>query len=318
MMRKVWILLSLVLAACASRAPVPVAEAPTPTRIEPIGPGAPAPSAATKTHLVKRGETLFGIARQYGVSPKDLAAWNGLDPTTRLQAGQTLRIAAPESPSPSPSPPAEAQAQPVALAALPAARPLDATPPAEPGPTAMPEKIKRTPKAAKLPYSPEAFARLQAERDSSSSVRPSEKPAIAAMPPANDKGAAAASEWAWPAQGKLLATFEETGNGGPLRKGIDIAGKIGDPVWAAASGKVILVSNALRGYGNLVIISHGPELLSVYAHNSKVLVKEGQYVARGQKIAEIGDTDASEPKLHFEIRQKGKPVDPLKFLPPRS
>ena len=86
---------------------------------------------------------------------------------------------------------------------------------------------------------------------------------------------------------------------------------------AAATGKVILVSNALRGYGNFVIIKHNNTFLSVYAHNSRILVKEEQSVSKGQKIAEIGSSDADQPKLHFEIRRQGKPVDPLKLLPVR-
>ena len=118
--------------------------------------------------------------------------------------------------------------------------------------------------------------------------------------------------WMWPASGRVLAGFSEATN-----KGVDILGKIGDPVFASASGRVIFSGTGLRGYGKLVIIKHNQTYLSAYAHNSNLLVKEGQNVVRGQKIAEIGNTDSSQAKLHFEIRRLGKAVDPLKFLPDR-
>ena len=119
-------------------------------------------------------------------------------------------------------------------------------------------------------------------------------------------------DWAWPAAGKVISGFSETAN----LKGIDIAGKSGQPVLASGPGKVVYAGNGLRGYGKLIIIKHNNTFLSAYAHNREILVKEGQQVARGQKIAEMGDSDADQVKLHFEIRRLGKPVDPAKFLPP--
>ena len=118
--------------------------------------------------------------------------------------------------------------------------------------------------------------------------------------------------WVWPVSGKVIGTYGENGN-----KGLDVAGKSGDPVLAAEEGKVILANNTLRGYGNMIVVKHSATLISVYAHNSKMLVKEGQNVTKGQKIAEMGNTDADQVKLHFEVRLQGKPVDPLKYLPPR-
>jgi lipoprotein NlpD len=118
--------------------------------------------------------------------------------------------------------------------------------------------------------------------------------------------------WQWPAPGKVIEGFDETRN-----KGIDIAGNDGDPVLAAADGEVVYVGAALRGYGNLVIVKHSEEFISAYAHNKQILVKQGQAVKRGQRIAEIGRSDADRTKLHFEIRRQGKPVDPLKYLPAR-
>jgi lipoprotein NlpD len=119
-------------------------------------------------------------------------------------------------------------------------------------------------------------------------------------------------DWQWPATGKLVTGFSDTAN----LKGIDIAGKAGQPVLASAAGKVVYAGTGLRGYGKLVIVKHNTTFLSAYAHNSEILVKEGQQVTRGQKIAEMGNTDSDQVKLHFEIRQLGKPVDPLKYLPP--
>lgn len=116
--------------------------------------------------------------------------------------------------------------------------------------------------------------------------------------------------WSWPLRGPLLTRF-----GDDLSKGIDIAGPRGTPVQAAAAGRVVYAGSGLRGYGKLIIIRHGKTLLSAYAHNARILVSEGQSVARGQAVGEIGDSDAARVKLHFEIRELGKPVDPLIYLP---
>lgn len=119
--------------------------------------------------------------------------------------------------------------------------------------------------------------------------------------------------WVWPSQGPLLARFGEG-----ISRGIDIGGTRGQVVQAAASGRVVYVGSGLRGYGKLIIIRHGKTLLSAYAHNTRLLVAEGQAVARGQAIAEMGDSDSDRVKLHFEIREYGKPVDPLDYLPKLS
>ncbi len=141
-------------------------------------------------------------------------------------------------------------------------------------------------------------------------------------PPAPSSGIAAGStvtaldddkmSWMWPSNGKIVATFDEGKN-----KGIDIAGKAGQHVMAAGSGKVMYAGSGIRGYGNLVIVKHSNSLLSAYAHNRSISVKEGDNVNKGQVIAEMGDSDADSVKLHFEIRQQGKPVDPSRFLPNR-
>lgn len=120
------------------------------------------------------------------------------------------------------------------------------------------------------------------------------------------------AEWAWPAKGRIIAKFSNTENG---NKGIDIAGNKGQPVTASASGVVVYAGNALRGYGNLVIIKHSEDYLSAYAHNDHLYVKEQQKVVLGQKIAAMGSSGSSNVKLHFEIRYKGKSVDPMRYLP---
>lgn len=120
--------------------------------------------------------------------------------------------------------------------------------------------------------------------------------------------------WQWPANGKLLAGFQSN-NG--LNKGIDIRGNMGEPVVAAEAGRVVYSGDGLRGYGKLVIIKHNEKYLSAYAHNRRLLIKEGASVTRGQKIAEMGSTGTDAVKLHFEIRYDGKPVNPLNYLPKR-
>lgn len=134
---------------------------------------------------------------------------------------------------------------------------------------------------------------------------------------ATDTAAAAAAgdsalSWVWPVNGPVLAGFDEVKN-----KGVDIGGTAGEPVLAAAEGRVVYVGAGLRGYGNLIILKHNNTYLTAYAHNQSLLVKEDQTVRKGQKIAEMGNSDADRVKLHFEVRRQGKPVDPLKYLPSR-
>jgi len=243
-------------------------------------------------------------------------------------ASQPATQSAAQSASPATAQPAE---QP---AAQPAAQPAT--------PAASNSLLRSGPLARKLPYSEQNLALLSkpepaalAPSSASASVASpaaSATPTLPAAPPAAQPapqaapGASAANaqantdtdgdddniDWAWPSNGKLLAGFSE-----PANKGIDLAGRIGDPVLAAAAGKVVYSGQGLRGYGKLVIIKHNKTFLSAYAHNSNILVKEGQSVTRGQRIAESGNTDSDSPKLHFEIRRFGKPTDPIKFLPAR-
>jgi lipoprotein NlpD len=250
-------------------------------------------------YVVQRGDTLFSIALAFGQDYRDLARWNGLDDPSRLQVGQTLRVQPPSDGSG-----AAVAAVPVAPVAAAEVRPLDA-PTAS---VAVPPAAPSAPAAANgaRPAVPPADVAVPGPAPSAAAVAPQRaepKPAGA-----SDGGIT----WAWPASGTVVETFDETRN-----KGIDISGKDGDPVLAASDGQVVYRGNVLRGYGNLVIIKHTDDFISAYAHNRAILVEQGQSVKRGQRIAEMGKSEADTPRLHFEVRRQGKPVDPLKLLPPR-
>ncbi len=285
-------------------------------------PPTPAPPSGPDFYTVKRGDTLFAIALDNGQDYHDIATWNNIANPNVIQVGQVLRV------------------RPAVVAAAPgAATDADSgvvvhpiSPPGtEPGtapPAAPPSALKTEPNGAKRPYSEEALAQAQKDtREPAHTIvatAPSAAPASgapAAAPPAALPALPAATRpseadevaWAWPASGKVIGQFTENG----ANKGVDIAAKVGDAVLAAGPGKVVYSGQGLRGYGRLIIIKHNSEFLSAYAHNSTLLVKEGQIVTKGQKIAEAGNTDSDIPKLHFEIRRQGKPVDPIKFLPGR-
>jgi lipoprotein NlpD len=180
---------------------------------------------------------------------------------------------------------------------------LRVTPPSNDGVVVRP--VNRN--TATLPTAP-------AGQNAQAAPPPAQTPAAAPAPSAAPAAAAEAVEEAlnfmWPSGGQVLAGFDD-----PKNKGVDLGGKVGDPVMAAADGRVVYAGSGLRGYGNLVIIKHNNVFLTAYAHNQSLLVKEDQVVKRGQKIAEMGNTDADQVKLHFEIRRQGKPVDPARYLP---
>lgn len=323
------------LAGCITTAPVPVADSGTPVRIEAPRPAeaVAAQAQAGRFYTVKKGDTLYSIALDHGIEYRELAAWNNIDNPSRIRVGQQLRVAPAEAAA-SAAPAGAAEVRAIETGGPVTARALDGTPAAAtvaPAPTFAGDKVKRAPIGGKLPYSEENVALLK-NRESAPVAVPSPAPVVATTAPAAAPAekpaekpaapaapAAAASgeiDWAWPAGGKVIASFDEGGAPG-VTKGVDIGGKIGDPVLAAAAGKVIYVGSGLRGMGNFVVVRHNPAYLSVYAHNSRILVKEEQSVTRGQKIAELGNSDADQPKLHFEVRYQGKPVDPLKYLPAR-
>jgi lipoprotein NlpD len=164
----------------------------------------------------------------------------------------------------------------------------------------------------RAPYSDQTLAQLS-KPDAAPRPAPRQEPRGEA--PRTDGATDAARgpeeiEWTWPTRGKVIGAFSDASN-----KGIGIAGKLGQPIYASAPGRVIFSGTGIRGFGKLIVIKHNNTYLSVYAHNSELTVKEGQNVTRGQKIAEMGNTDSEQVKLHFEIRRFGKPIDPLKLLP---
>ncbi len=260
-------------------------------------------------HVVKKGDTLYSIALDYGQDYRELAAWNKLDDPALIRVDQRLRLFPPDS---------------VGELALPQAVPLEMPP----APVAVP--VKTEPKARKLPYSEQALAQLKAATPKPAGSPPASTapspPPTAALPAKSAATAPATPApkeadsvsvklvWEWPTQGKLIYGFGE----GTNQKGVGIEGRSGQAILASAPGRVVYSGSGLRGYGKLIIIKHNASYLSVYAHNSQVLVKEGQSVAKGQKIAEMGKSDSDRVALHFEIRRLGKPIDPLQYLPERN
>jgi len=274
------------------------------------------------THTVKKGDTLFSIGLEYGYDYKEIARANNISPPYVIRIGQVLKLDSlkdsPDSKAPAYQATSTEQTQnnEVTTYALDNGDSLSSSNSSTPNPV-IPNISD--PKATREIYSPEAMSKpLAAEKPASttSAKAASDPKPTAISAPKSDAPVAAASandiggiSWSWPTKGKVIANFNEAGN-----KGIDIAGTKGQPIHAAAAGKVIYSGADLRGYGKLVIIKHNNTYLSVYANNSNILVKEGQQVSAGQKIAEMGDTDSNVVKLHFEIRQQGKSVDPSKFL----
>jgi len=262
-------------------------------------------------HTVRKGDTLLQIANAAGQNFRDLVVWNNLANPDDIKVDQVLRVLPPEAGTGAP------QASSVTVGSGVEVRPLGAVPgsvvsPA-PAPSAVPSKSG--PSGEKRPYSEAAITELQ-KPDAPGTVthaRPADekigdKPGVTIVPaPFEDDNIA----WIWPTEGKVSAGFDDG------KKGMDITGKSGQQVLAASGGKVMYAGSGIRGYGNLVIVKHTNNLLSAYAHNKTILVKEGQTVTKGQKIAEMGNSDSDVVKLHFEIRQQGKPVDPARFLPAR-
>ena len=244
---------------------------------------------ARGTYTVRRGDTLVRIALDHGQNYRDLVAWNSLSDPNDIKVGQVLRVA-----------PASAAVDRPPTGVTTAAISMPPSDTRSTAPAILPKKT--------LPAVPPRVAEA--------------RPAEGSLPPAAAGAAGVAvapaivdedrMSWMWPSDGKVVGTFEDGKN-----KGIDIAGKPGQKVMAASAGKVMYAGSGIRGYGNLVIVKHSNNVLSAYAHNRAIVVKEGDPVVKGQTIAEMGNSDSDSVKLHFEIRQQGKPVDPSRFLPSR-
>ena len=215
-------------------------------QVEPVGApaGRCAPVQRAVVHVVRRGETLSGIAQCYRASWRRIARDNGIAKPYRIRVGQKLRI------------------------------------------------------------NPKGAAAGRGRKDAA--------PAAAARPPPTRQASGIA--WRWPVTGKLVRKFSARGSG---KQGIAIAGELGRRVVATAAGQVAYSGEGLVGYGKLIIIQHRGDFLSAYGHNDRLLVREGERVRAGQEIARMGRTAARRPQLHFEIRHRGRPVDPLRYLPRR-
>ena len=270
-----WALCALVLVACSSgpstRRPRVAAE-----------PRVTQPATATRgVHEVRRGDTLYGIARQHGLDYRELARINAIAPPYRIYPGQKLRLGG---------------------------KPVRASSRSRPKPTnSRPSTASTAPAPVSAPATP-------------ASSPPKPPVASAARPEASASGAAATAQpsatsgWLWPTEGAVLRTFQAND---PARQGLKIGGQAGQPVRAARAGQVVYSGSGLVGYGELVIIKHDGGYLTAYGHNRKRLVAEGDKVKRGQVIAEMGRSGTDREMLHFEIRVAGKPTDPVKLLPRR-
>jgi len=281
---------AMVLAGCAAgpRTPAPVEDRGTgaprsaTVAVEPA-PAKMLPGAENAGkpgyYTVRPGDTMIRIGLENGQNWRDIVRWNNLENPNVIEVGQVLRVVPPTAI--------------VAADTGVVVRPIPA-PGVGSGAAAVPAQAASAPRPA----------------SSATAAAP------AASAPAASAAAAAAGDeetsWTWPVTGAVIAGYDEARN-----KGLDLGGKLGDAVLAAADGRVVYAGAGLRGYGNLVILKHNNTYLSAYAHNQTLLVKEDQPVRKGQKIAEMGNSDADRVKLHFEIRRQGKPVDPAKYLPAR-
>ena len=233
------------------------------------------------SYFVRTGDTLYAIAFNYGMDPQDVAKWNTISSPYLIYPGQKLRLI--------PPPAGSLQAKSSSAVTLSTAKaPSSAT-------TRTIDK-KTSPPASK----PKSANKVVSEPVKKSPAKPA--PASQSDP----------KSWRWPTDGRVLRTYIA---GDPARNGLDIAGKEGQAIKAAATGVVVYSGNGLIGYGELIIIKHSEKMLSAYAHNKVRLVKEGELVSSGQKIAEMGRNAGNEQILHFEIRARGKPVNPLVYLP---
>lgn len=323
----------LLLGACSSgRTPAPIVvrplpgTKPVPTVTKPavtaaLGVAVVKPvavEAEPTTYIVKKGDGLYRIALDHGLAYRELADWNNIVNVDEIKVDQVLRLTPPDNP-------AGVEVRPLRDAN--GALPVQVIAPATPVTTLA------YPKALKLPYGTQIAETLakQAEGAVANTVTVASKPAtVPASRPTSGSvssisvktpekstdnevvavknGGENGVDWLPPTVGKLLRPYSVES------KGVDLSGKLGQPVVASESGKVVYAGSGLRGYGKMVIIKHNNAYLSAYAHNDKVVVKEGDAVKRGEKIAEMGNSDTDQVKLHFEIRKFGKPVDPTKFI----
>jgi len=316
-----------VLAGCGTMRSSVVVEPAAGVRYDQAG-GAAATPARTPipggSYVVNKGDTLYSIAFRKGVDFRDLAQWNDIDAPYTIWPGQRLTLSPSSKPAAgnasssgtttvakTPEAPVFQPVEPVSTASSPTSSTAAATAGSSTAATvakpvvALPEK-PAVPAASSTAATVVPVAGVPAP----ATVPP---PAPAAPVASGSARVVSGVSWRWPADGSLVGRF----NSGDAIPGIEIAGKSGDPVRAAADGVVVYSGSGLVGYGELVIIKHNDSFLSAYGHNRKRLVKEGQKVSAGQQIAEMGSTGTTRNELEFQIRKDGSPVDPLGYLPSR-
>lgn len=233
-------------------------------------------SASITHHVVAKGDTLYAIAWRYNLDYKNLSKINNINPPYAISPGQIIQL------------------QGVA--------------------PRVPYRVSRLQKKAPIDP-PKASAKVPSSKPPASKspiINRSEKRTVKPVSVKATPVKTGSLVWSWPVKGKVISPFSVSGK---LNKGIDIAAKLGESVRAAAEGEVVYAGSGLRGYGNLIIIKHRSSYLSAYAHNSKLIAKEGDVVKKREKIAEVGGSGTNAVKLHFEIRRDGVPVDPLRYLP---
>jgi len=280
--------LSLLMTACASRldqAPVVDRSGGGVLGTQAAQPAVPLGPPPPGYYRVKPGDTLYRIALENGQNYRDISAWNNLTNPNQIEVDQLLRVVPPGANT----------------AAL--------TPGVATAPIGNSGAVQTAPLSSTPPSSAAAAPPIYGSSANNAALTPPATPGAASDSTAGSSGNVAFS---WPVRGPLLGTFNDSTN-----KGVNIGGAAGDAVKASADGRVVYAGNGLRGYGNLIIIKHDATYLTAYAHNRSLMVKEGDAVTKGQKIAEMGNSDSDRVMLHFEVRRQGKPVDPLKYLPPQ-
>ena len=259
------------------------------------------------TYTVRKGDTMFLIAYISGLDVKELAALNNMKEPYNLSVGQTLKVSNGRTQS----------------VAQPAVAPQPQTPVQQP--VSSEPTVTYTPGANGTQYGSDGTITGPVKATAgglppvnttpvNQPVQIQNQPVVSQPIPQDNAPLASTIAWRWPTSGNVVQGFSSSDGG---NKGIDIGGSRGQAVNAAADGRVVYAGNALRGYGNLIIIKHNDDFLSAYAHNDSILVKDQQEVKAGQQIAKMGNTGTNDVKLHFEIRYKGKSVDPTRYLPRR-
>jgi lipoprotein NlpD len=270
-------------------------------QLPPIEQMAQPPSIRLNYHIASRDDSLYTIAWRYGVDFRELAQRNRIAPPYRLHAGQKIMLS-------------DGDAATRLAASRTVATPRGVQVTAVQDDQAVVEVASETPAVSHTSARATTASRAQPSTTVATKTPAAAQPETPAKVTAPAAVASGSSHWLWPTSGRVITLYSATD---PLRKGIDLEGKLGDPVKAAGAGSVVYAGSGLAGYGQLIIIKHDDQFLSAYGHNSKLLVAEGDTVKKGQVIAEVGASGTDKNKLHFEIRKSGKPVDPLLYLPRR-